>query len=343
MQGLYCLLLFLVFPFVIKAQCPNGPYFINDQIQIDEFALNYPNCLDADIIFINGSSVTDLSGLSQLNSLNYLAINDNNNLTSLVGLGGVLIKRSFVLNNNEDLISIDGVEFNSNINWVSLNNNPVLENLDALSVVTDISGNGLGINGPINITNFNVFSGLESANNIFLVAIETITSLDGFSSLLNVGNLTIAHNSNLTSIEGISNLQSIEKLEISYNSTLSYCNIQPVCDAIENNHWDVIILTNAVGCNTKQEVADACGVVLDVSKFELNNSIIIYPNPVFSMLQIETSNTLLFEKVTIYSTLGKLIFESSEKQINLENLSAGIYFVEVITDKGVVTKKIVKQ
>ncbi|MDC7999600.1 T9SS type A sorting domain-containing protein [Aequorivita todarodis] len=82
---------------------------------------------------------------------------------------------------------------------------------------------------------------------------------------------------------------------------------------------------------------------LGVEEFGLDGMVQLYPNPVSASFQIKTSKTISFEKATVYSTLGKLILETSENQINFETLSAGIYFVEVITDKGVVTKKIVKQ
>jgi hypothetical protein len=111
-------------------------------------------------------------------------------------------------------------------------------------------------------------------------------------------------------------------------------------DVIENTadiyfDFNAPIITNTVTTTVVEN--------LGVDSFNIDGMVYLYPNPVNSTLQIEVSNTISFEKATVYSTLSKLILETSENQINLESLSAGIYFVEVITDKGSVTKKIVKE
>ncbi|WP_373693846.1 T9SS type A sorting domain-containing protein [Aequorivita flava] len=62
-----------------------------------------------------------------------------------------------------------------------------------------------------------------------------------------------------------------------------------------------------------------------------------------TVLNIQISNNISLEKISVYSTIGKLLFKITEKQINLETLTAGIYFVKVETDKGSVARKIVKQ
>lgn len=95
------------------------------------------------------------------------------------------------------------------------------------------------------------------------------------------------------------------------------------------------IITNTVSTTVVEN--------LGVEEFSLDGMVHLYPNPVSSTLQIKISKTISFDKAIIYSTLGKQILETSEKQINLEALSAGIYFVEVFTDIGSITKKIVKE
>ncbi len=111
-------------------------------------------------------------------------------------------------------------------------------------------------------------------------------------------------------------------------------------DVIENTadiyfDFNAAIVTNTVSTTVVEN--------LGVDEFGLDGMVQIYPNPVSSTLQIKTSKTISFEKAAVYSTLGKLILETSENQINIETLSAGIYFVEVATDKGSITKKIVKE
>lgn len=111
-------------------------------------------------------------------------------------------------------------------------------------------------------------------------------------------------------------------------------------DIIENTaaiyfDFNPAIITNTVSTQIVEN--------LGVNEFGLNGMVYLYPNPVSSTLQIKTSKTISFNQATVYSIFGKRILETSEKQLNLQKLSEGIYFVEVETDEGSVIKKIVKE
>ena len=67
-------------------------------------------------------------------------------------------------------------------------------------------------------------------------------------------------------------------------------------------------------------------------------SIKIYPNPVKEKLQIE-SGDLTIRKVEILDITGKIV----ENSTNVSALSSGIYFVRLETDKGIITRKFVKE
>ena len=78
---------------------------------------------------------------------------------------------------------------------------------------------------------------------------------------------------------------------------------------------------------------------------------VIYPNPVKDELTIKNVETafggsqLTINKVEIVDLSGKTIYQSNNfsNQINVSMLSQGIYFVKIETDKGIVTKKLVKE
>jgi hypothetical protein len=78
---------------------------------------------------------------------------------------------------------------------------------------------------------------------------------------------------------------------------------------------------------------------LNVNKFILNNTK-IYPNPASQFVTIDLQENLVLEKINIYDILGQLIKTENNKNINVNNLSRGTYFFEVITDKGKAIKKI---
>ncbi len=71
--------------------------------------------------------------------------------------------------------------------------------------------------------------------------------------------------------------------------------------------------------------------------------ITIYPNPVKDVLHIDMvdSNDI---QVEIYNTAGdKLVDVRNKNRISVSRLSSGVYFVKVITDKGVYSKKLIKK
>ena len=83
--------------------------------------------------------------------------------------------------------------------------------------------------------------------------------------------------------------------------------------------------------------------VLGINNFlKLHDNVSFYPNPTSSFINIKTSNTVIIEKTIIYNTIGKQIFESLNKQINLTKLNNGIYFIKVITNQGDLYKTIIK-
>jgi hypothetical protein len=73
----------------------------------------------------------------------------------------------------------------------------------------------------------------------------------------------------------------------------------------------------------------------------------VYPNPTTGQLTIENGQ-LTINNIEIYDVFGRkqssnhLITSSSHHLINIAHLQAGIYFVRIQTEKGMVGKKIVK-
>jgi len=88
------------------------------------------------------------------------------------------------------------------------------------------------------------------------------------------------------------------------------------------------------------------------SEFEtsgLNNffdeKLSIYPNPASNTLEINSEINFLNDDVDIYSISGDLILKtkiSSNDQINLNSIPSGIYYLRLNTQKGSITKKIIK-
>ena len=77
----------------------------------------------------------------------------------------------------------------------------------------------------------------------------------------------------------------------------------------------------------------------------LQKQISIYPNPANDVLMVFNESVFEITCIKVYDTLGKLVLEqnTSYSQIDISSLSTGLLFVQIDTDKGLVTKKIIKQ
>jgi uncharacterized repeat protein (TIGR01451 family) len=74
----------------------------------------------------------------------------------------------------------------------------------------------------------------------------------------------------------------------------------------------------------------------------------LYPNPVKNILTIELKNDVAVKSVSIFNTLGQLVkrlpdtFEDNTMTTEISDLTTGSYFVQLQSDKGTVTKKLLK-
>jgi hypothetical protein len=73
----------------------------------------------------------------------------------------------------------------------------------------------------------------------------------------------------------------------------------------------------------------------------------VYPNPAHHYLVISSEEGVGIRSYTLYSTDGKRVrnvsVENLPVQIPIADLAEGIYFIEIVCDIGVITKKIVKK
>ena len=85
---------------------------------------------------------------------------------------------------------------------------------------------------------------------------------------------------------------------------------------------------------------------LATANFQLENQVSLYPNPASTLINIELED-ITASKVTILDMNGRKLQSvnilDKKTAINISNLISGIYLMQITTDKGTVSKKIVKQ
>jgi len=72
-----------------------------------------------------------------------------------------------------------------------------------------------------------------------------------------------------------------------------------------------------------------------IAQFEL------FPNPAKDILNIQLQLGETLETINIYNNIGQLVDTSDQLVIDASKLNSGLYFVEVVTAKGKISKKLI--
>jgi hypothetical protein len=145
----------------------------------DVAALAGVTCIDGPL-YIRSSTLTDLTGLESLTSVQQLEI-------------GGTPPQSFGAAGNPSLVSLHGLENLRGVTHLVIEGNPVLTDISALSGLTFITGN------------------LEIVEN------ATLASLEGLHQIGMAGEITIAENLLLKDLKGLRGLTSADGFELSNN------------------------------------------------------------------------------------------------------------------------------
>jgi hypothetical protein len=131
---------------------------------------------------------------------------------------------------------------------------------------------------------------------------------------------------------------------------LATCEVQSICNYLASPNGTITILDNATGCNSQEEVEEACAIVA-INEVSIEDNITTSPNP------FTTSTTLSYELqqpekvlLTIYNHLGQNVYQTQENQPqgkqqliwNAERHAGGIYCYRMQAGDEVANGKLVK-
>ena len=184
-------------------------------------------------------------------------------------------------------------------------------------------------------------------------AVSVQTSLDGGylvagSSTSSDGNVIGNHGSNdnwLVKMDAIGNLQWQKSLggsgsDVGYSIQQSSDGGYVVAGWTDSNNGDVTGNHGGVDYWIVKLAPDA----LATSVFDKKN-IVIYPNPVCDVLQMQTPNNTTITKAKIIAINGQVVLEQTQNTntINVENLAQGTYILEAYSGEGKYSSKFVKE
>jgi len=70
----------------------------------------------------------------------------------------------------------------------------------------------------------------------------------------------------------------------------------------------------------------------------------LYPNPSSDIITINTPSGVEITSTTLYNLLGKIVLNNTNNnQINLSDLPTGVYILNITTDNGSISKKVVRK
>ena len=99
--------------------------------------------------------------------------------------------------------------------------------------------------------------------------------------------------------------------------------------------YNLPIVTNT----TSTEIVNS---ILSIDENIFEDYFEIYPNPASEKLYVSSKFGVTIEKIVLYSITGKLLLENTEptNTININHLQKGVYFLNIVSERGSVTKKV---
>ncbi len=375
---------------------PDGIHF-KTQEEIDNFSINYPGCTEIEGLVViddtiegditnllglssitktggnilriaNNSMLTNLSGLENLDSIEYnfdisnnYSLNSISALESLVSVPNIYIEKNPSLKNLEGLNQLDTISRLSIIENDSLQNLSALSNLKRIHIVLHIENNqslqnlsGLEnlayIGEDFKIFNNDLLTDLQGLNNLKFIRgylkvryNDQLTSLDGLENIDTLeGGISINDNLVLSSLESISNSYINYGLSIHDNPVLELCNITSICEFLSGNPDFVEIYHNSPGCNSIEEVEESCET-LGVMNTHKKSKLLLHPNPAENKVSIIGNKNIFINEIIFYNSLGQkvLCINHIGNSIDISELKPGLYFVNIATGQSLISQKII--
>ncbi len=310
------------------------------------------------LILKSNYSLNNLRGLEGLKETGSIVrILDNIALLNLEGLENLrTIGRDVEIYSNPSLVSLKGLNNLRDIFGAltigtegALFGNPALTSLEGLESLTTIGGYARIVNNP-SLTSLQGLRSLSAIGDYFVIGDHpNLKDLSGLENLRAINGAFAVFASSEESANGLLSLKGIENLDpatvthliIESSPQLSFCALENICTYLQNG-GSSSIYDNGVGCNTLPEIETACKAGSVEEK--AIQSAVIFPNPTKGLLNLNINDTAIRE-IKLSDAFGRHIFTQviSGFQVDINHLSPGIYFVEVITSSGYsVKRKIVK-
>ncbi|MCG2612234.1 T9SS type A sorting domain-containing protein [Flavobacterium sp. SM15] len=93
----------------------------------------------------------------------------------------------------------------------------------------------------------------------------------------------------------------------------------------------------------KDIVSNSNTATLGSSEFDLDQNVVLYPNPSKDRLNIQLPSNIQFEKAEIYNPLGQLVATKTINNFQISELASGTHIIKITTSEGVIHKNFIKK
>lgn len=233
------------------------------RIMNNPLLLSLPNLTHDDngvnsLFLENNPLLENLNGFIGVTRNDFFSIINCSSLTSLSGLSNLNYMRGVELINNVALVSISELgSYSGDIDYLLIKDNPNLQNLVGLEGIMYTGIITFSIENNDSLINL---EGLTNASGGIALGIsdnDALQSFDGLNNAMNFELIYILNNPNLTDISNLENNGDIFELQITGNTNLSECSMINICNFVSGSD-EFVIENNASGCNSQQEILDNC-------------------------------------------------------------------------------------
>ena len=130
-----------------------------------------------------------------------------------------------------------------------------------------------------------------------------------------------------------------------WNSVTTTTNPYTLSGLSDNTSYEVQVIAHCTNGVTSDPSVTITLTTTGINGYTLDNTVTVYPNPTTGMIQIQNSESRI-ENVEVYDAYGKMLnvvsVNDNVTAIDLTSYASGTYFVKIVTENGVVTKRVVK-
>ncbi len=199
--------------------------------------------------------------------------------------------------------------------------------------VDEVSGNNLTLNN-MNSSNW------EAATNVSCSNVCAINSILSSSITVNqLPNIGIVSNNTLLCVGETTSLTANGATSYTWN-TASSNTIISISPTVTTSYS--VIGTDDNGCKNTSTITQSVSICTDIQQIEkVTTEFNIFPNPATSLITIQSNEVI--ETITVFNVAGCKVKSETKTIFSVDELSSGMYFLQISTKNGMVTKRFIKE